>query len=193
MELYPIIAIDIGGTIEDTWSSKQSWFKSKGFDIGECPQSRLKIVNDIGKESLYLEMIEKVYSDENIINHKLVEGFLEDFTVKTANFSIVLLSSRCEQQRSITINWMKNRNIYNLIDKVVFLGDQGNKLEWCVTHGVKFFIDDDIRHFAPIDGSESVFKIHFHQCLREPSQTNSNLFFARNWKEVVKIIQNYST
>lgn len=189
MEELPIIAIDIGGTIEDAWNSKRIWFESKGFDIGAFPKGRREIIEYIyGDESLYEKMVLEVYNDENIIGREAVYGFLEAIKIIATYFRIVILSSRDEQKRNITIEWMKNKKIFHLIDKIIFLGDKGNKLEWCLAHKVKFFIDDDIRHLELIEEGCSVIGIHFCQCQKEQSKINSNIISAMSWKEIIKII-----
>jgi hypothetical protein len=194
MQNLPIIAIDIGGTIEDSWNSKRIWFKSKGFDIGIWPKGRREIVKYIGgSESLYEKMVIEVYNDENIIDRELIEGFLESIKIIAPYFKIVIVSSRDEQKRKITIEWMKRKKIFDLVDEIIFLGDKGNKLDWCISAKVKFFIDDDIRHFEPIEVVYSITRILLCQCPGELPITSPNIISAISWKEILKIIQNASS
>lgn len=189
----PIIAIDIGGTIEDSWNSKRLWFKENGFDIGMYPKSRKDIVSCIGgDDALYEKMVLDIYSDERIINRELIDGFIESINTIVHYFKIVTLSSRDKSKLNITIEWMKKKEIYNIIDEIILIGDKKNKLEWCINNYVKYFIDDDIRHFEKLDKYYSISRIHFCQCPDEYLKSNPNIYCAMNWKAIIKIIQKNS-
>src|SRR5438105_1756427 len=141
------IAIDLGGTLKDTWHEKRIWFGVRGFDIGPWPRSRLEIVRDIGgNQALYEQMAAEVYSDANILQHNLAAGAREAIGILGRRFRIVIVSSRTEQRCAATSNWLQRHRLTTLIDEIVFLGNGTNKLTWCLRAGIDALIDDDIRH-----------------------------------------------
>lgn len=190
-ELPSFIAIDIGGTIEESWQSKRTWFKRHGIDVGRHPKSRSELVKQFDvQNTLYEKMVQEVYNDKNILKHKLVDGAYEALKVLSLHFRIALLSSRNEVKSDITLRWLQKRNVLGFVSEIVFLGDE-NKIEWCRKFKVRIFIDDDIRHLeSPIYESDSILKIHFGQSLIDNMQ-NNNIISATCWQEVVKIIRQF--
>src|ERR1035441_10403377 len=98
------IAIDLGGTVEDTWPHKRHWLSSRGFDLGPYPLSRAEVITHTGgHEALYLEMVEAIYSDQCILSHSPCPGSYEAFRKLARNSSITILSSRPESKRQVTL------------------------------------------------------------------------------------------
>jgi uncharacterized HAD superfamily protein len=186
----PSIAIDLGGTIEDSWHSKRMWFALRGFDLGPWPRCRMEIVQSIGgQEALYDRMAEEVYNDTNILNRQPVEDVVVALHTMAEQFRLVIVSSRTEKHRPITVEWLRRHSIIGLIDEIAFLGANNSKLEWCLDAGVGALIDDDVRHLESIGEHNRITRIHF--CARPLSeqQLNHNLLCATNWKEILQILQ----
>lgn len=57
-----LVAVDLGGTIEDSWSYKRIWYKARGFDLGPLPRGRREVIRDTdGRTDLYDQMVAEVY------------------------------------------------------------------------------------------------------------------------------------
>jgi|SRR5215207_417509 len=184
------IAIDLGGTIEDSWHSKRMWFASRGFDLGPWPRCRMEIVQRIGgQEALYERMAEEVYNDTNILNRQPVEGAVVALHTMAERFRLVIVSSRTEKFRPTTVEWLLRHNMIGLIDEIAFLGADNSKLEWCLGAGVSALIDDDVRHLESVGEHTKITGIHFCASPLKPQQQNQKLVRATNWKEILKILQ----
>lgn len=183
------IAIDLGGTIEDTWPQKRSWFASRGFDLGPSPLSRQEVIELTGRdEALYLQMVKSIYSDESILRHSLCAGSEEALRNLARSFSIILLSSRPESQRQVTLEWLCKHAILNMITEVVLIGSNVNKLAWCYLHRVPILVDDDIRHLESGDDEQKTIRIHYTASNSVPPHLNPQILVACTWREVCQCI-----
>lgn len=186
----PSIAIDLGGTIEDSWHSKRMWFASRGFDIGPWPRCRREIVQSTGgQEALYDRMAEEVYNDTNILNRHPVEGVVVALHAMAERNRLIIVSSRTEKHRPTTVEWLRRHSILGLIDEIAFLGPDKNKLEWCLAAAVSVLIDDDVRHLESIGEHTRITRIHFCARPLKTQQLTPNLLRAMNWKEILKLFQ----
>ena len=161
-----ILALDIGGTIEDTWSAKQSWFEKRGIDIGQKPIGRREVEAILGiNKSLYQEMVDEVYSEEGIISHQLVVNSKKAIEKLHAHFEIVLLSTRPKNKREVTVKWLDNYGIFKFVSDIIFVNERGDvrdsKLETCYRLGGRIIVDDDIRHLTPASKFPSIQKFLF--------------------------------
>ena len=183
------IAIDLGGTIEDTWQQKRYWFASRGFDLGPYPLSRREVISRTGGgETLYLQMVESVYSDERILTHPLCAGSDEALRIIARRFSIVLLSSRPESQRQVTLEWLCKTAILNMIAEVALIGGHSNKLKWCHLHNISILVDDDLRHLEPDEVNIETTRIHYAVGRTRPQRLNSQILVASTWSEVCQLV-----
>ncbi len=185
------VAIDIGGTIEDTWEYKRNWFMQKGYDIGSSPIGRREIISITQRDTnFYLEMVKDVYSDDSIIEHKLVEGVKEALQNISKIVDITLLSSRNYTKKELTLKWIKNNDLYQYINNLVFIGDEGNKIEWCSKHAIDILIDDDIRHLAPKNYNLKFERILFNSSKITLKNNNNPKFKTYSmWKDIADYIQ----
>lgn len=184
------IAIDLGGTIEDSWDSKRMWFAARGFDLGPWPRCRREIVQSIGgREALYERMAAEVYNETNILNREPVEGVVGALQTMAERFRIVIVSSRTEKHRATTLKWLHRHGLIELVDEIAFLGASNSKLVWCLSAGVGALIDDDVRHLESIAEHITINRIHFCARPLKPQQLNHNLQSAMNWQEILSILQ----
>jgi uncharacterized HAD superfamily protein len=186
----PSIAIDLGGTIEDSWASKQRWFAARGLEIGPWSRSRMEIVRMVGgHESLYERMTAEVYSDENVLAREPVEGVAAALNTMAQRFRIVIVSSRREAQRTTTLRWLERHDLVGAVDEIAFLGPHANKLAWCLGARVAVLIDDDLRHLAPADRSHAVVRIHLCARPTDPRGAHHEIRAASGWPAVLNILQ----
>jgi len=179
------IAIDLGGTIEDTWRHKQEWFMRRGIVLGNNSMSRLEIIEKIaGDTGLYLEMAKEVYNNENIISHNLIRGAYEAISCLSSIADIFILTSRSQDKQKITFKWLKINKLTDFICRVIFLGDSGDKTSWCINSGVKYLIDDDIRHLNQLPEDNSLAKIHFRNSQSKIHSKHNNIISFNSWKEI---------
>lgn len=185
----PIIAVDIGGTVEDTWSAKRSWFATKGLDIGRTPLGRFEIVKRVGgDEDLYRAMVSDVYSDAKIASHKLTNGCSEALRLLATRFRVILLTSRPANQHAITREWLASQGIGGLIDGVVCVGPSCSKVEWCRAVKAKLIVDDDMRHLEMIGLEDQLRGIHFSMGEDRSATVGSAVLSVCNWPDVVAIV-----
>lgn len=188
--MLPLIAVDLGGTVEDTWTAKRFWFAARGFDIGENPLGRREVVERVGgDEVLYEAMISDVYSDVGIAAHGLTDGCVEALDVIATEFRIVLLSSRPAHQYSITRKWLHSHRIGDLVHDLICIGHSRSKVEWCRAMGAKFIVDDDSRHLEAIGLEEDLLAIHFCAARQPPTCAARVFLEATNWPDVVSIVR----
>ncbi|MGA8029405.1 MAG: hypothetical protein WB992_19865 [Bryobacteraceae bacterium] len=189
----PIIAVDIGGTVEDTWSAKRSWFATKGLDIGQTPLGRREIVKRVGgDEDLYKAMASDVYSDAKIASHKLTDGCSEALRLLATRFRVILLTSRPGNQHAITREWLASQGIGGLIDDVVCVGPSFSKAEWCRAMNAKVIVDDDMRHLETIGVEDQLRAIHFRMGEDRSAPVGSAVLSVCNWPGVVAIVSGLS-
>lgn len=186
---WPLIAIDLGGTIEDSWQSKRSWFASRGFDLGRWPRSREEVIQLIGgRPELYEQMVAEVYNDENVLSHEPVEGVASALEALATEFKIIIVSSRIDLQRATTLEWLELHRLSPFIHDIALLGADTNKLVWCLRAGVQVLIDDDIRHLEPRDTISPVTRIHFSARPLNAHRTREGILVAASWQEIVPMI-----
>jgi hypothetical protein len=185
----PVIAVDVGGTVEDTWSAKRSWFSTKGFDIGGIPLGRREIVERLGgNEDLYREMVSDVYSDVKIASHNLTDGCSEALCLLATRFRVILLTSRPADQYLITLDWLSSRGIGRLIDELVCVGPARSKLEWCRAMNASVIVDDDMRHLETIKLQENLRAIHFSRGAEPMISMGSGVLSVCTWPDVVTLV-----
>jgi hypothetical protein len=185
----PFIGIDLGGTIEDTWPEKSAWFASKGIDLGRYPRSRIDIVDgSTVTEALYLEMVASVYSDDHILGHRRVAGCYEALMAVSVHFDLIVLSSRPESQRAVTVQWLRQNGLLRVIDDLVLIGSDVSKLRWCQSHHVSTLIDDDIRHLQAEDDGTSPTRIHYTGCKSQVSHSGQSILKVAHWAEVPELL-----
>jgi hypothetical protein len=186
----PLIAVDLGGTIEDSWQSKWLWFAARGIDLGPWPRSRLEVIEAIGgQEALYERMAAEVYSDGKIISREPVEGVAAGLHTLAQQFRVAIVSSRTELQRLTTCAWLQRCGLMNLVAEIVLLGSDGNKLEWCQHTGAVALIDDDIRHLEPTNDFKAITRIHFAARLHGTLPSHRNIRVATTWPEILCVLQ----
>jgi hypothetical protein len=184
-----VVAIDIGGTIEDTWSAKQSWFAARGFDIGLTPVGRREIVERVGDdEALYEAMVRDIYSDTAIASHDLTDGCATALEVLATRFRIVILSSRPAYQYAITHEWLVSHGLHRLIDNLICIGSSSSKAAWCRAVNARFIVDDDLRHLETIELDEGLCPIHYSVASDRTTRADSGVLAAFSWPDVVSII-----
>lgn len=181
-----LIAIDLGGTIEDTWLLKRAWSASRGFQLSSLPLSRAEVIHLIdGNETLYLEMVNCIYSDRSILRHSLCAGCEEALRMIARDYRISLLSSRPPSQRDATLRWLHKVGISHLITGLALIGSDESKLGWCERHDTSILVDDDIRHLQIGRGHKQTIRIHYdagnHRLIPEKSQ----IVVASTWAEIV--------
>jgi len=183
------IAIDIGGTIEDTWDHKRIWFQKKGYDLGCNPIGRKEIIK-VTKSNVnfYLKMVEDVYSDESIFKHQLVNGAKEALQVLSKNGSIILVSSRAFSKRDLTFKWIAKNDINNYINDIIFLGDLSDKIEWSAKNQIDILIDDDIRHLAPNERNLKFERIWYNASKTTFQSNNPCFHICNSWNEITSYI-----
>jgi hypothetical protein len=183
------IAIDLGGTIEDTWSLKRAWFASRGFYLGPHPLSRQQVIRHIGgDETMYLEMVNAIYSDESIMTHSLCAGCEEVLRSIARDYRIVLLSSRPESQREATLRWLRRVGILDLVADIALVGSRASKLDWCDIHSVSIFVDDDIRHLQVYRVGIETIRIHYDVGSCCPVRIQSPIFVASTLSDVLQLV-----
>jgi hypothetical protein len=184
----PFIAIDLGGTIEDTWPEKRAWFASRGLDLGPCPLSRIDIVGRSGvSDALYLEMVASVYSDDHILKHTLVAGCYEALMAISPHFRITVLSSRPESQRNVTLQWLRQNTVLHVVNDIALIGSNVNKLSWCRSRRVSILVDDDIRHLEPDNYETSVTRIHYTGCICQQWCSAHQILKASDWANISEL------
>lgn len=184
----PSIAVDLGGTIEDSWAAKRTWFAVRGFDLGARPRSRADIIKDIGgDDALYQQMVAEVYDEANILTHDAVDGVTSAVRTLAKQFSVTIVSTRAERHRRVTLGWLGRQGIGEFVAEVVLLGTASSKLEWCLNAGAVAMIDDDIRHLELPDSYDAITLIHFSPNATRPQRT-IGVVTANNWEEVVRIL-----
>lgn len=197
MENLPIVAVDLGGTLEDSWESKRAWFRENGIELGRFPREREEVISMIrGDVNLYEKMVEDVYSDLEVLKHPLVPGAKHALSLLSTKFNIIILSSRKKQQQNLTYRWLHLNRIDQYICETVLIGDviksgPSHKLRWCEKRGVTALIDDDIRHLNAYDCALSVKRIYLrlNPDNRIVELRNiSNFYVAKNWKGIVTLL-----
>jgi hypothetical protein len=185
----PAIAIDLGGTVEDSWQSKRRWFAAKGFDLGPWPRSRREIIQIIGGHAtLYEQMVSDVYNDTNVLSREPVEGVASALKTLARQFNIIIVSSRIERQRATTLEWLKRHQLSTFVSDMALLGNDTNKLAWCLRAGVLFLIDDDLRHLEPSDTIPALTRVHFSGRPLDAVRTREGIIVAGTWQDIVTII-----
>lgn len=185
----PAIAIDLGGTVEDTWQSKRRWFAAQGFDLGPWPRSRKEIIQIIGgRTELYEQMASDVYNDTNILSREPVEGVTSALKTLARQFNIIILSSRSERQRTTTLEWLKRHNLGKFVSDMALIGDDTNKLAWCLRAGVLFLVDDDLRHLEPGDTIPALTRVHFSGRPFDALRTRERIVVAGTWRDIVEML-----
>jgi hypothetical protein len=182
----PSIAIDLGGTIEDSWQSKRRWFASKGIDIGSWPRSRQEVIQIIGDAGLYEQMVGEVYNDDNVFSREPVHGVASALEVLAAQFKIVIVSSRSERQRATTVRWLERHRLNRFVNDIILLGNDADKLAWCCRSGVQVLIDDDLRHIEHRD-ARLLTRIHFSARPFNTHRTRG-IVVATSWQDIVAIM-----
>jgi len=184
-----LIAIDIGGTIEETWSHKTYWFKKNGYVLGDMPIGRVEVIKKTNcSVNFYLDMVKDVYSDENIMEHKLVHGVKDGLKEISKVGKIILLSSRAQSKIDLTIKWLIKNEIRAYINDIIFLGDVGDKIEWCKDNKINYFIDDDIRHLYPEDISLKFNRIWYYPSQGRECYMKEYFHICSSWKEISNFI-----
>jgi len=188
-----IICIDIGGTIEDTWEPKCSWFKQRGIYLSQDLLSRNEIEQFLGSQSyLYQEMTEDVYSSEAIFDHSVVKGAVEAIKDLSKYFRVILLSTRPANKYTITINWLNKVGLKNYIYKLEMKGEKddkiASKLERCVHLGAVALIDDDIHHLTNSPSVISVQRILLTYPKKGKVPQIPGVFMLNDWNEIYKIL-----
>jgi len=184
------IAIDLGGTIEDTWQQKNLWFSKRGYELGSEPLSRTEALDLIGgDEALYVEMINSVYDDKSILGHSLCAGCRDALRIIATDYQICLLSSRSPLQLDATLQWLCTVGIANCITELALIGDREAKLDWCERHRISVLIDDDVRHLNAGLLYTGTTRIHYApgNCRRIPE--SSQFSTASSWEEIVSILR----
>jgi hypothetical protein len=190
----PFIAIDLGGTVEDTWPEKRAWFASRGIGLVSYPLSRIDIIERAGvTDALYLEMVASVYSDDHILRHAVVPGCYEALTVISLHFRIAVLSSRTESQRDVTVNWLRQNALLHLIDDLALIGSRENKMSWCRSRDVSILIDDDIRHLEPENREASLCRIHYTGYPAQSLRSDHQILEASDWADISGLVVKVST
>ncbi len=185
----PLIGIDLGGTVEDSWPEKRAWFASRGLDLGPCPLSRIDIVDRSGvTNALYLEMISSVYSDDHILRHTVVPGCYEALIAISVHFRIIVLSSRPESQRNVTLQWLRQNALLAVVNDLALIGSTENKLSWCRSRHVSILVDDDIRHLEPENYETSLTRIHYTGCISQPFCSDYQILKASDWANISKLV-----
>lgn len=186
----PGIALDLGGTIEDSWDSKRSWFLAQGFDIGRWPRSRRDIIDQInGDEALYERMAAEVYNDANVKCRRPVAGVRRACSNLSGQFRIFILTSRTDAQRALTRSWLRRHGLIDQVSEIVFLGPSGNKLAWCQAADMSALVDDDIRHLAPTEEAGGVKRVLFCASPHKPQPSCAHICVAASWDEIQGILQ----
>ena len=185
----PVIAVDVGGTVEDTWPAKRSWFATKGFDIGQIPIGRREIVKRVGgNEDLYKDMVSDVYSDAKIASHHLTDGCSEALRHLAMRFRVILLTSRPTDQYLITLEWLGSLGSGGLIDDLVCVGPSRRKLDWCRAINASIVVDDDMRHLEAVKLEEKIRAIHFGRGADPTAAMGSGVLSACTWPDVVTLV-----
>lgn len=190
----PLMAIDLGGTIEDSWQSKRLWFQARGFDLGPWPLSRSEVIEIIKDQAaLYEQMAAEVYMDTNILSHEPVEGVVAALHTLAQDFRIAVLSSRTETHRPTTCTWLRRCGLIRSVAEIALLGADGNKLAWCQNAGATTLVDDDVRHLEPTDDRRTITRIHF--CARpcSPPPPQHNILVATTWPGILNILRKSAT
>jgi hypothetical protein len=183
------IAIDLGGTIEDTWPLKSMWFAAHGFRLGPAPLSRLEVMRLIGgNEVLYLEMVNCIYSDANILTHSLSAGCAEALKTIASKCHIYLLSSRPSSQLDTTIKWLDKVEILQMIKGLALIGSDERKLSWCERNNISILVDDDIRHLQMGHADKVATRIHYDVSNRRSEPNESGVIVANTWAEIVYVV-----
>jgi hypothetical protein len=188
-ERRPAIAIDLGGTVEDTWQSKRRWFAAKGFDLGPWPRSRKEVIQIIGgRAALYEQMVSDVYNDTNILSREPVEGVASALKALATQFSIIIVSSRSDRQRATTLEWLRRHHLCIFVSDMALIGEDTNKLAWCLRAGVLFLIDDDPRHLEPGDTIPALTRVHFSGRPIDALRMRERIVVAGTWQDIVTIV-----
>lgn len=183
-----LVAVDLGGTVEDSWSYKRIWYKARGFDLGPLPQGRREVIRDTdGRTDLYDQMVAEVYCDASIAKHHAVEGAKAGLKELAQRHELVILSSRKEEKRAATIGWLAAQSLEVFFKDVLCLGDNGNKLRWCAEHGADFLVDDDLRHLETHMEARDVTTIHYCSSAEPARKMPAGVFCAKNWERVAGI------
>ncbi len=189
LERRPAIAIDLGGTIEDTWQSKRRWFAAKGFDLGPWPRSRKEVIQVIGgRAALYEQMVSDVYNDTNILSREPVQGAASALKALAKRFSIIIVSSRNDRWRATTLEWLKRYHLLIFVSELALIGEDTNKLAWCLHAGALFLIDDDPRHLAPSDTIPALTRVHFSGRPRDALRLRERIVVAGTWQDIVTLV-----
>lgn len=186
----PGIAIDLGGTIEDSWGSKRSWFAAQGFDLGRWPRSRREVIDQInGDEALYERMAAEVYNDANVRCRRPVAGVRRVCSNLSRRFRIFILTSRTDAQRALTRSWLRRHGLIDQVSEIVFLGPSGSKLAWCQAGNMSALVDDDIRHLGPTEEARGVKRVLFCASPHKPQPPCEHICVAVSWVEIQAILQ----
>ena len=190
MKAKPVAAIDIGGTLEETWGAKRTWFQENGIDIGTRPLDRNAVTSLLGvDQEMYDAMRALVYSPLQILSHELVVGSKHALKILAKSYRIFLLSSREQKFSEVTKDWLRSKEILELIDDIIFLGNQGNKFEWCKANDIWLMIDDDSRHLDVNDVTGPTIRIHLTSSAKETSNSSLLVCAAASWEEILDIVQ----
>lgn len=197
MQSHPIVAVDLGGTVEDSWADKRSWFSKIGIDIGNIPRGRQDVIKMIGgNPQLYEQMANEVYSDTSILKHAPIHGAGEALRALRARFTIVALSTRKADQENVTREWLRCHYLTDCLSELVLIGDvmasrPNYKIAWCAENNAHALIDDDAEHLGYCNSRVSLMRIHL--CLHSTtdafaSEQAPQIHLAMDWREVVRIL-----
>ena len=185
-----LIAIDLGGVIQDTWPAKRSWLRRK-FVCLEASLPRRELQRVLGREA-HREMLSDVY-DLEPEDHPPVNGAAAALAMLAEQFEIVILTSRSTARLDSTRGWLERNSLSFLrgrIQTIVGAVAESAKLAWCRAVGACVLIDDDADRFLDPFASD-VGQIHFSPSHREFRRLSPWFCRATEWGDVPPAVRHF--
>lgn len=188
----PLIAIDLGGVVEDTWRAKQVWLSQHNFKV-DSPLDRKALRGLLGRE-LHDAMLHEVYSDEAMDLRSPTPGLLEALAELNNWANIVILTTRNPAKKLVVEKWLEKQGLLSFLHQLVMLNDESflppnslicSKLEWCTAHACNFLIDDDMRHISPLEHYPDIFRIRYQLGTSTIHQPAQNLAVGGSWPQIL--------
>jgi hypothetical protein len=181
-----IIGIDFDGTLADTNSVKSRWIKEHlHLDVPPWLCDRTDCVPLIGREA-YDTMADDVYGQEATISIPLMKD-AEEVLLRLSEFSrVCIMTNRNEVRTKYVHHWLHTNGLFRLIGDVISSVDIP-KLNICKKRGIRWLMDDDIRHLDP-DIAEGIGLILFKPGIANV-EVPAGVICVASWLDVLDLVR----
>lgn len=185
--------IDFDNTIANTDVVRSAWIKKNlGIDVKPWNTSIVSCIPVIGYDT-YERMSHDIYSPEWMAMTPAIEGAERGIRRLSSMSNLYVISEKRNGDVDAIKNWLKGHNLYSCFSDFVEVsetavgeGDTTRKRA-CNQFGFDAIVDDDEGHLVSVQ-KDSVKRVLLKDGLCWKISVPSELYLARNWKEVCKFL-----